>query len=224
MDDSELAVLREETTELGQVVAVLAAAGYDPALIPVGEGDRLLLRLHRELAGHDIELALACPDCTTVNAVRLGPDTVPPAWPRSAVSGRHGGLRQPTYADLTALARLGDDATAGAELLRRCAVGTPARPPTEADFELIDDTLAGPLAFACAGCGAEVEEPIDLQSLVLRALLRLLDELDTDVHLLASAYGWELPAIERLPRMRRRRLAELASGGAAAAIGAGGRP
>ncbi|MFI0445523.1 hypothetical protein [Actinomadura sp. 6N118] len=211
MDERDLAGMRAQATELGQVAVVLAAAGHDPASTRVADGDRLLLALHRELTGQDLELALACPACATVSAVRLGPDTVPAVRPRSAVLGVRGGLRQPTYADLAGLPA---DGTGDAVLLRRCVVGDPAREPSAADFVLIDDSLVGPLVFACAGCGADVEEPIDLQSLLLRALLRVLDGLDAEVHLLASAYGWDLATIEALPRERRRRFAALIADGA----------
>lgn len=210
MDEAALTALREQPTELAQVTVLLAAAGGDPAGTPVATGDRVLLRLHRELTGTDLELALACPACGTVSSVRLAPDSVPPVRPRSAMLGPGGGLRQPTYADL---ADLPADATAPAELLHRCTVGTPSRAPTPADFDSIDDSLAGPLVFACAGCGEDVEQPMDVQSLLLRALLRVLDDLDRDIHLLASAYSWDLPAIEALPRERRRRLADLITEG-----------
>ncbi|MFE0134581.1 hypothetical protein ACFWY6_23910 [Streptomyces sp. NPDC059037] len=206
---SVLAGARERTTELGQVIALLTAAGHDPAELPVATGDRLLLALHRELTGRDIEPVLAC-GCGEFSTVRLGPDTVPPARPRTAVLGRAGGLRQPTYGDLLDLP---PDAAGRAELLRRCTVGIPERAPAPHDFELIDDSLAGPLTFDCPACGREVEHPVDVQTLVLRGLLTLLDELDHDVHVLASAYGWDLATIEALPRSRRRRLAAIAVGG-----------
>ncbi|MEV0319761.1 hypothetical protein ACIBKX_16680 [Streptomyces sp. NPDC050658] len=206
---SALAGAGERATELGQAVAVLAAAGHDPAALPVATGDRLLLALHRELTGRDVEPVLTCV-CGEFSTVRLGPDSVPPPRPRTAVLGGAGGLRQPTYGDLLDLP---GDASGDAELLRRCTVGTPERPPSAGDFDTIDDSLAGPLVFDCPACGAEVSYPLDVQTLVLRGLLTLLDELDHDVHVLASAYGWSLAAIESLPRDRRRRLVAHVVGG-----------
>ncbi|MFH8484344.1 hypothetical protein [Streptomyces longisporoflavus] len=206
---SLLAGARERTTELGQVIAVLTAAGHDPADLPVATGDRLLLALHRELTGQDIEPVLAC-DCGEFSTVRLGADTVPPPRPRTAVLGRAGGLRQPTYGDLLDLP---PGESGAVELLRRCTVGDPERAAEPRDFEAVDDSLAGPLVFDCPACGAETAHPVDVQTLVLRGLLDLLDELDRDVHVLASAYGWSLAAIEALSRDRRRRLAALAMGG-----------
>ncbi|MFG2502989.1 hypothetical protein ACGFSB_32880 [Streptomyces sp. NPDC048441] len=204
-----LAGARERTTELGQVIAVLSAAGHDPADLPVATGDRLLLALYRDLTGQDIEPVLTC-GCGEFSTVRLGADTVPPPRPRTAVLGRGGGLRQPAYGDLLGLP---PGESGAAELLRRCTVGHPERPPEPGDFEAVDDSLAGPLVFDCPACGAEVSYPVDVQTLVLRGLLTLLDELDHDVHVLASAYGWDLAAIDALPRDRRRRLAAFAVGG-----------
>ncbi|WP_090931164.1 hypothetical protein [Nonomuraea jiangxiensis] len=206
--EAALSGLREEAGELEQCMAVLAACGRDPASMDVAAGDRMLLRAHRALAGRDLELALRCHACAEVSAVRLAPDTVPPARPRTALLGRGGGLRQPTYGDLLGLPA-GDEGPA--ELLRRCVVGSPSRAPTDADFELVDDSLAGPLLFACPECGAEVEQGIDVQTVVVRALMGLLEEFDMEVHLLASAYRWDLATIEALPRARRRRLAALAA-------------
>jgi len=49
---------------------------------------------------------------------------------------------------------------------------------------------------------------VDVQPLALRGLLGLLGRYDLEVHLLASAYHWDLAAIEALPDVRRRRLAK----------------
>jgi hypothetical protein len=209
--EAALCALRESATELEQTAAVVAACGADPSATTVAEGDRLLLAVHRALADADLELPLRCPDCGEVSAVRLGPDTVPPAVPRSAVLGTGGGLRQPTYGDL---AGLPDRAEPAAEaLLARCVVGTPSRPPAEWDLEAIDDSLVGPMTFTCAGCGDEVDHPLDVQTTALRALVRLIDAYDFEVHLLASVYHWTLETIEGLPRQRRRRLTALIADG-----------
>ncbi|MEO3868227.1 hypothetical protein ABGB18_05285 [Nonomuraea sp. B12E4] len=206
--EAALSGLREEAGELEQCMAVLAACGLDPPSVDVADGDRVLLRAHQALTGQDLELALRCHACAEVSSVRLAPDTVPPIRPRTALLGQGGGLRQPTYGDLLGLPAGGEGP---AELLRRCVVGSPSRAPTDADFELVDDSLTGPLLFGCPECGAEVEQGIDVQTVVLRALVRLLDEFDLEVHLLASAYRWDLATIEALPRARRRRLAALAA-------------
>lgn len=205
-DEATLSALRDGATELEQAACVLTACGVDPATTTLADGDRLLLAVCAALGGPDLELALQCPLCCDVSAVRLTPDTVPPALARSAVLGTGGGLRQPTYRDLMDLP---PDETATVALLERCRVGDPARPATAEDLAAVDDSLAGPMVFACAGCGADVEHPVDVQTVALRELLRVLDRYDVDVHLLASAYHWSAADIDALPRERRRRLAAL---------------
>lgn len=211
IDDRALGVLREHDSELGQTVALLAAAGYDPEGLALGAGDRVLLGLHRALTGRDIDVRLVCGSCGAASEVSLGPASVPAWEPKSAPLGLGGRLREPTYADLADLPQ--DPATATAELLRRCTVGSPDRAPAPADLGLVDTTLTGPLVTSCPECGATMESPLDVQRLVLESLMRVLDEVDVEVHLLATAYGWELATIESLPRERRRRLARLVAEG-----------
>lgn len=211
IDDRALAVLREHDTEFGQVTGLLAAAGYDVAQLALGAGDRALVDVHRALTGQDVGVTLACGACGALSEVSLGPGTVPDWEPRSAPLGRGGGLREPTYADLADLPS--DAALATTELLRRCTVGAPGRAPAPDELDLVDTTLSGPLVVSCAECEATVESELDVQRLVLESLVRVLDDVDVEVHLLARAYRWDLATIEALPRDRRRRFAWLVAEG-----------
>lgn len=207
-----LDALAADGGELGQVLALLAAAGEaEPERLPVAAGDRLLLELHREVAGRELELTLLCPRCGTVNAVVLAPETVPPRRERTAWLGGRGGLRGPTYDDLRDLPADADEARR--ELLRRCVVGTPASEPADDALDLVDDSLAGPLVVACAGCDETVEVPLDAERAVLESLRGVADELEREIHLLARAYHWGHAAIVALPDERRSRLAELVESG-----------
>lgn len=206
-----LAALTEPESEVGQALAVLETAGLeDVAALPVSRGDRELVALARRLTGRDLELVADCPSCGLLNEVALAPDALPPAVPRAAALGG-GGVREPTYGDLLDLPEDMDEATA--ELLRRCTVGAPDLPPTPAALELVDDTLSGPIDFACAECGAPVSIDADVQQVALARLGELARDLEREVHLLAAAYGWSLAEIEGLPDSRRRRLATLVSEG-----------
>jgi hypothetical protein len=194
--------------ELEQVLAVLRSCGVErPETLPLGEGDRALLAAHRELTGRDVELTVTCSDCGEVSSAWLEPEQLPVPPPSLARLGSGGGLREATYEDLLGLPA--DDSEN--ELLRRCTVGAPGRPPTPDDAELVDRSLSGPLLIECVSCGARVEAPIDVERLVVDLLGRHLAEIDVEVHLLASRYGWALSTIESLPDARRRRLAELAA-------------
>jgi len=211
IDQRALGVLREHSGELAQATALLEVAGYDAPGTALGAGDRALLDVHRAVTGRDLELTLTCGACGAVSSVLLGPETVPPWEPRSVPLGPGSGVREPTYADLAGLPADVDAATG--ELLRRCTVGTPSRAATAGDIDAVDTTLSGPLVAVCAECDATVESPVDVQRLVLESLVRVLDDADVEVHLLARAYGWDLATIEALPPDRRGRLAWLVAEG-----------
>jgi hypothetical protein len=204
---SLMAALAAADGELGQVLALLRADGVEePEAMELGTGDRRLLRLYRELAGRPAELNVTCGACGTISSVELDPDALPATAPRVAVLGG-GGLRGPTYGDLVELPA--DPRDAESALLRRLVVGTPARPAEADDLELVDDSLAGPLVLECVGCGRPLEAPVDVERLALELLVRLLVEVEVEIHLLARTYHWPLAAIEELPDERRSRLAEL---------------
>jgi hypothetical protein len=207
---SALAAIAAPDDELGQVLALLRAAGVvEPETLTVGEGDRLLLALHRDLTGADVEVAVECSRCETVNVAALSPELVPPDRPRCAWLGPAVGLRQPTYADLLRLPA--DPSLAEAELLARCSLGTAKESPRSEQLEPVDDALTGPIALECVECGERLEVAADVQRLVLEGLQRCALTLDTELHVLASTYGWSLAEIESLPDDRRRRLARLAA-------------
>lgn len=197
---------------LAQTVAVLRAARPepDPELLPVGEGDRLLLDVHARALGRPLEHAVECPACGAWSTLVLTSATVGPHAPRSAWCAPGVGLREPTYADLRAAD--GDPAV----LLARCRLGpAPAPAPTLDDLASIEGSLCGPVRSACVECGAPVLVDVDVTLLVLQAFGVLRAEIDREVHLLATGYGWDLASIEGLPDDRRRRLASLVSGGLA---------
>ena len=207
--DRVLLELRGPTSELGQVLAVLRAAGEAEAeAMLVGTGDRRLLDLATRLAGAAPEVSVACPACGELNSFVLSADVLPPAAPASAWWGPGGGLRPPTYADLVAVAEVGAGGGLD-ELLKRCTVGVPPRPATAADAEWADDTLSGPIDLACVACGEAVSLDVDVQRVVLERLMARAREVEREIHLLARAYHWNLATIEALPDARRRRLARL---------------
>ena len=207
-----IAALGSADDELGQVLALYRAAGVrEPERLTVSVGDRRLLALHRALTGRDVEVAATCAACETVSVAVLSPQTVPPHAERTAWLGLGSGLREPSYGDLLDLPA--DAEAAEAELARRCIVGSATPPPDPRDLERIDGSLAGPIALACAACGAAMEVAADVERLVLEGLQRHAGEIEVEIHLIADAYGWTLPAIEALPDERRRRFARLVADG-----------
>jgi hypothetical protein len=207
-----LAAVSGRSTELGQVLAVLAVIGVErPHDLTLAVGDRMLLDLQERLSGRPLRIVVTCPTCGTVNSAVIESSVIGKAAPRSAWLGPGGGLREPTYADLVALPIV--DQEAAEQLLRSCTVGVPPRMPTEDDFELVDNSLTGPLRISCIECGRGIEAAVDLQRMALDGLQKHLASTDYEVHLLARAYQWDLEKIEKLPDERRRRFAQFVTAG-----------
>lgn len=182
----------------------LAAAGVaDPADLPVSLADRALLTLHEEVVGAPLEHTVVCPACGERTTLPLSRADVGEHDRRSAWTGAGAGVREPTWADV--LAARGDPEA----LLRRCSVGAGG---TFDDLARVEGSLSGPLHADCAACRSPLEVDVDVVALVLRELAAVPAELDHDVHVLASRYGWDLEVIEALPDDRRRRLVDLARG------------
>lgn len=207
------AALDDGADLVGQVVAVLRAwsvpldGALDPADAPVGVADRALLAVVEEVTGRPLEHTVACASCGSSSTLVLGRAEIGEHAPRCAVVACGVGVREPTYADLLAA---GDDPGA---LLLLCTVGDPtvARPTLD-HLARVEGSLSGPLHSVCVSCGAAIEADVDVTVLALAALAAEGAEVDREVHLLASAYGWDLATIEALPDARRQRLAALVSG------------
>ncbi|QGN56741.1 hypothetical protein [Nostocoides sp. HKS02] len=214
------AAFEDGTDLLSQAVAVLRArpdpfelAFYgvdDPADLPVGAADRRLLAAYEDLRGAPLDVTVRCDACGALTTLLLTSSSVGRHVWASTLTGDGGGLREPSYADLLAAAR------EPAAILDRCRLGA-AQVSDEtgaswADLDRAEQSLAGPLRSACAECGEPVVADVDVVPLVLRGLAVACAELDREVHLLASTYGWDLPTIESLPDQRRQRLAALVSG------------
>ena len=69
------------------------------------------------------------------------------------------------------------------------------------------------MRVACIECGAGVSEFVDVQRLVTAAIADAVTDVDVEIHMIASRYGWDLATIESLPDARRVRLAALAGSG-----------
>jgi hypothetical protein len=212
---SRLALLHaveQADSEFGEVVALLRACGIaDCTPYPVGVIDRLLLSAHRAVLHRDLEVVVACPACRALNALPLGLDDVPEYAPRSAWCGRGLGVREPAGTDLADLP--GDPDEAALELERRCRLG-PSDGPADPDaLDRVDQSLCGTVRVACIECGAGVSEFVDVQRLVTVAIADAVTDVDVEIHMIASRYGWDLATIESLPDARRVRLATLAGSG-----------
>jgi hypothetical protein len=212
---SRLALLRgieEADSEFGEAVALLRACGIaDCMAYPVGVIDRLLLQAHRAVLHRDLEVVAACPGCGVRNGLPLGVDDVPEYAPRSSWCGPGLGVREPTGADLAGLPDDAEDAARELEL--RCRIGPKEEPPPPGALDRADQSLCGVVRIACVECGTLVSEFVDVQRLVTTAVADAAADVDVEIHMIASRYGWDLATIESLPDARRARLAALAGSG-----------
>jgi hypothetical protein len=212
---SRLALLRaveEADSEFGEAIALLRACGVADCMpYPVGVIDRLLLRAHRAVLHRDLEVAVACPACGVLNGLPLGIDEVPEYAPRSAWCGPGIGMREPTGADLAGLPDNAEEAALELEL--RCRIGPAEGPPTVGALDRADQSLCGTVRVACIECGTSVSEFVDVQRLVTAAIADAVADVDVEIHMIASRYGWDLATIESLRDARRARLAALAGSG-----------
>ena len=193
--------------ELHQVIALLRTTGRDPLDLPLGAGDRALVELAVSLTGALIEFTATCGGCGAINQLEVGPSVLPPYEPSSRWIGPGRGVREPTYADLVDLPA--DRATAAAMLGRRCSIGDVPADRSQDCLDAVDFALAGPIRTSCVGCGDVLEIDADLQRLALERLRAVAARVDREVHVLASAYAWDLATIEALADARRTRLADL---------------
>lgn len=203
VSDRALVRLGDQEREVDQVRVLLVDLGVDPSTVTVGTADRLVLAQAEALTGRPLELAATC-SCGTVNAVTLTVAELPDATSASRWLGPGTGLRATTWGDLLDLGSTEEEA-----LLRRCTVGTPRPAPSPGDLADLDDALAGPIVTTCVDCGDELKLDVDLVTEALRRLVQVAATVDREVHLLASAYGWDLATIEGLPRHRRQRLSRM---------------
>lgn len=208
VSDRALARLGDEERELDQVRVLLDDLGVDPSTVTVGAADRIVLAQAEALTGRPLELTATCA-CGAVNAVAVAVADLPEPTATSRWLAPGTGLRAPTYGDLLDLAPTAD----GPALVALCTIGAAPAPVPLDDLAVLDDALAGPVWTACVDCGRELEVDVDLVTVALRWMLRAAEELDREVHLLASTYGWDLATIEALPRSRRRRLSRMVADG-----------
>lgn len=204
---------------------LLAMTGEDASRLTIGAFDARLLRLRGGMFGPVMQAAATCPSCG--NRLELEVDTA--RLPVHAddrqvregfeidVDGYHILCRLPQAGDAREAALCNGPAEARSLLLRRCV--TQARrdgatvPPEELPDSVclaIGERMAAEdpeallsLAVECPCCLHSWEAPLDVAAYLAREVgawaLRLL----SDVHALASRYGWsEREILEMSPKRR----------------------
>jgi hypothetical protein len=181
---------------------------------PIGRRNRALAELRCAAFGRKLRGWTACRRCGEKLEFELdgqglanGADV---EWMQVEVGGET--YRLPTSRDLAAVAGESDGVAAAERLLRVCHVNGGAG-KSEWSEEEIDEVgermaLADPLAeirlsFDCPVCREAFEESLDLPTFLWTELTARAKRLMTEVHLLASAYGWSEAEILRLSLARR---------------------
>src|SRR5436190_12580150 len=178
--------------------------------VPIGVRDRALLSLRRLLFGEELTAVVACPNCD--EKVELGysvsnlcADAGPTRGelPEFDAAGSRWRLRLPCTADLLATEPLTDHAARRQTLLARC-LSRSGGPTTEFASGIPDEVVdaattrlseADPQADLqvgadCPGCRHVWTMPFDIVSFLWSELDAWAQRLLTEIHALASAYGW----------------------------------
>jgi hypothetical protein len=204
-----------------RALALLAAAapgepGIALLALPVGEADRRLLALRRQLLGDRLDAVADCPLCgsATELTLDLAGLSMPAAAPGPVEVEHAGGMaiaRPPTMADLLAVAALPQRDVARGALLKRCllhatdaALPGPVLAQLDAALAAADPQADIELAISCPSCGQEALLPFDIAGLLWREIEAWCARLLAEVHALAQAYGWTERAILGLSPQRRR--------------------
>jgi hypothetical protein len=214
------AVLREILTDLP----------VDPAALPVGRCDTLLLALRVGTFGSQLSGVSSCPGCDVDVDVDIDADAVLARLPPAETdygeeylleSGDYAvRYRLPSTADLLAAADTDDPA---ARITQRCVSGIRRRDTTIAVADLPPDMLAEVaermaaadpaadirLRVTCPECATEWSARLDVAGVfdaeLTGAALAILGEIDE----LATRYGWSEQQILALSPTRRRTYLEL---------------
>jgi hypothetical protein len=198
------------------------------ALTP-GARDAELVALREELFGGQLSGVTACPACA--EQVELTFDTEDVRMPAADavplalhVSGYDVAFRLPAVADLVAIEGMRDANAARDELLARCVVhaahggrDVEARALPEDVIDAIGARMseADPqgdvtLDVVCPSCAHRWRDPFDIATFLWSELATAARHLLSEVHVLASAYGWSEADILRLSPVRRAAYLEMA--------------
>jgi hypothetical protein len=184
---------------------------------PIGRRNRVLAELRCDALGGAFRGWTACPKCGEKLEFELdgrGLANRPEAESASnaCVDGQGRRYRLPTSRDLAAVSKEPNAVVAARLLLQRCCANVEvARSPwSEEEIEEIGELMAAadPLAeirmsFECPICKAAFEESIDLPTFLWAEMEARAKRTLSEVHQLASVYGWSQAEILGLSVARR---------------------
>jgi hypothetical protein len=207
-------------------------AGRDPALLPLGVRDGLLLDLYKSAFGPRIEGVASCPECRAEQEFHLCvedlkiPATSDGASQWTITCGAYQvAFRLPDSLDAEAIASdaagTGDRAAAARCLLERCVITATAlqqaRQQSVTASELPDDVVQAisarmseldpqaeiELMMECVACRHRWPELLDVATFLWGEIHAWAVRTLGDVHQLAASYGWsEADVLAMSPRRR----------------------
>lgn len=219
----------ERTRELPEHEAVLAllamawpghAAG-EWARMPLGRRNAMLLELRAETLGRRMEGFAECPACGALLEFAVDAKELAKAM-RAQVAAADAGaepgvLRPANTQDLVAASAAADEEQARAILLARTLTrGEHASPETASvavleTFERLNAAAEIRMELACPECPERPVLDLDIARFVLKEITGAARRLMSEIHELASAYGWSERAIAAMSPARRAAYLEMLS-------------
>jgi hypothetical protein len=218
----------ERATILLRAAAGEAMAGRDPARLPLGARDALLLDLYRTAFGPRLDGVAACPQCGAEHEFQLRVDDLKLPAPTDADAAEwtvtcgayHVTFRLPDSLDAVAVAGADEEPSATARrLLERCIVSAEAQAERRAvaASELPDDVAQVisarmseldpqaeiELKMECVACRHRWPELLDITAFLWGEINAWALRTLSDVHQLAASYGWSEASILSMSPKRR---------------------
>lgn len=188
------------------------------ARLTIGQRDARLLTLREITFGSEITGVTECPECEekielsfNSSDIGLATESEPPNELVVQANGGEVRFRLPTSADLLA-------ANNAEQLLARCLLRSGDHLTEDFRISVGEKMLrADPMAeirltLGCPSCAHKWEAPFDIVAFLWREISAAARRLLSEVHTLASAYGWTETEILSLSPGRRRAYLEMASG------------
>ena len=186
--------------------------------LPVGRRDTILLEIRRGLFGKRMEGSSRCPRCNEQVEFDLDIDALLGTEPEreepfiTLEEGKRTSFRLPDSRDLAAVIDATDEDEARRRLAERCLSDGEERIPLTEEIisalarrmEELDPLADIRLNLLCPECRNTWNAPLDILSWLWFELASEAKVLLQEVHMLASAYGWDEETILAMTPQRRR--------------------
>lgn len=202
-----------------------------PVDLSIGRRDALLLQLRRQIFGSQLNGLTVCPECKETLELSVDANDFrtqekePPETLSVSQNGYNVRFRLPNSHDLEEISGLPAD-EAKNSLLQYCLLGVTragkgisySEIPPEVITAVVDGMAAADpqaniaISIDCPSCHHRWQPPFDIVSFLWNELSAWARRLLHEVHILASAYGWEEEKIVEMSSMRRQIYIEKVSG------------